>query len=169
MRRTLAVTLVGISMSLGLVSEALASATAEPNVTVSSTRVKLNEFLTVTVRNCKGGGNDTVGDYTAKIWFEHTPPGGSSFTESRDPDESDGVAEVPQGYGTPGVWKLKVWCTHTWSTGSGQPWPDEEFTIEVYKEGATSTPTLTDAERKRCHKIKNKKRRKRCLRRARAD
>jgi hypothetical protein len=167
MRRNVTVALVGALVSLALMAEGLAA--SEAYVTVAPTRVKKSEPVTVSVNTCKSGSNANVGDYTATIEEDLTYPSGPVDHFSRPVDESDGTTEFTHNLPAVGNHKLKVWCKHTWSNGSGQPWTPEEFTVEVYEEGTTPTPTITDQERAKCKKLPTRRKRKRCLKKAALD
>lgn len=167
MRRTMTAALLGAGISFVFLAEGL-SASSAPNVT-GPTNVKKGENFIITVRNCQSG-TSSVGQYSAVIKQEATAPDGFKAYGTFAVDESDGVTEHQTQRNIPGTWKELWWCEHTWNGGSGRPWPAEELTIEVSNEEAPKpTPTITDAERKKCDKKKTKKARRRCLKAARAD
>jgi hypothetical protein len=167
MRRAMTVAVVGIGISIALLAEGLLA--SEAYVTVSPTTVKKSEPVNITVSNCKSGSNSYVGDYAATIEEELTYPSGAVDQFGRPVDETDGTTEFTRTLTTVGNHTLKVWCKHTWSGGSGQPWPPEEFTIAVYEESTTPTPRITDEERAKCKKLPTRKKRKKCLKKAALD
>ena len=154
MRRAAIVGLVGVAVSLGLISEALAA----PNATVTD-KVKASQQVVVAASNCTSESS-----YTAQVDIIVANPDGVSTSEYPEmPTDQDPATveryEIPmQG---PGIYGVRVICTHVFASGSRATWYDETEQVTV--------TGLTDDERKKCKKKKTKKARKRCLKRARAN
>lgn len=172
MRRTLAVALVGVALSVALVSEALADAT-EPNVTAPA-KVKKDEPFSITVRNCQsGGGGYYTEPYTAYILEQGTRPDGTTY-ESEHTVYPYGDTVLVTKLNQVGTWIIKFICEHRSSGGNSTAW-EETITIEV--EPASEPvptvnepgPTLTQEEKQNCNKKKTRKKRKRCRAREAAD
>jgi hypothetical protein len=159
MRRAVTIALIGVGLSLTLVSEGVAAA-SEPNVTASATRVKKGEPVDFTARNCSSGSG-----YTAVIEVNVTNPDGS-VSQQKWATDTDGETTFGYSFDVTGTYRYEIYCRHE---GKGTWWGPEVITVEVYEDPVGTTPTITDAERKKCKKINKKKKRKRCLKQAALD
>jgi hypothetical protein len=166
MRRTIFLALAGVAISLTMVADVLASASA-PNATAPSS-VEKDKAFNITVQNC------------ASTTF---PPDGyviveSEGTEEEIPAEVDGSTNVVHnGFSSTGAKQIFVSCEQD-DAETGETailWGPETLVVEVVAPTGTGTggtgnqPTLTADERVKCKKIKNKKKRKKCLKREAAD
>jgi hypothetical protein len=154
MRRSVIIGFVGVAISLGLISEALAA----PNVSVDD-RVKKNDAIYIEARDCTSSP-----DYTAYVDIYITSVDGSSYSEYTD-QGTDADPATPEGFNIVmpeiGNFRVRVICWHRFSPTSSATWYDE--TEEAVVTG------LTDDEKKKCRKKRTKRARKRCLKRQRAD
>lgn len=172
MRRTLTVTLVGVAVSVALVSDALGAAL--DHYVTAPAKVKKDEAFSITVRNCQsGGGGYYTEPYTAYVLEQGTRPDGTTY-ESEHTASTYGDTVLVKTLNQVGTWTIKFVCEHRSTGGNSTAW-EETIMIEVEpasEPAPTVTepgPTLTDEEKKNCKKKKTKKKRKKCRAREAAD
>jgi hypothetical protein len=163
LRRLVTYALVGVGLSLSLASEGL-TATSDPNATAPS-QVSRGESFLFTIRNCSPQNTDQE----AWIYFQSTNSPVEPVPIEQEA-EGDGVSDIPHSYSTTGVKNVLVRCTLETALDELTTW-QEALSVSVV-EGTTagqSGPSLTAAERKKCKKIDNAAKRKRCLKKQAAD
>ncbi len=151
MRRTKMTALIGVALSLALISEAMAA----PNATVSN-KVRKGGEVMIDATNCDHGE-----DWTAYIDVTITKPDGTVVAEESYPTDpvlgNTYLIPMPNA----GPYKVRVVCRHQFDADTSGTWWDETEDLLVTE--------ITAAERRRCNKKSTRRARKRCLRRAAAD
>jgi len=154
MRRTVVTALVGAALSLALISEAMAA----PNADVDD-KVKKGEEVEIVTTNCAHGE-----DYTAYIDVTITRADGTVERQESYPSDTFKPIERSTNFfpmRNMGSYKVRVVCRHQFDANtSGTRWDETEDLVVT---------GVDAAEKKKCKKKKNKKARKRCLNRARAN
>ena len=154
MRRIVVTALVGVALSLALISEALAAPYADVD-----DKVKKGQTVLIRATNCAHGE-----EYTAYFDVTITRADGTVETQVSYPSRTSSPATITLStfpMQNMGSYKVRVVCRHEFGGGkSGILWDETEDVVVT---------GLTAKEKKKCKRIDSPVKSKRCLKKQRAD